>query len=67
MDYIVEGRYTYKVQKKVEADSEDQAIAIAVDEPLCEWDSIEQDSYFEDVSSVTLMTHKNIAEQLNLF
>ena len=47
MIYRIEGRYTYKVSKTVKADSKEQALAIAQEEPLCEWDCIEQDSYSE--------------------
>ena len=52
--YKVQGEYTYTVFKIVEADNEEQAKAIAQDdEPLCTWDAIEQDSYFESVESAT--------------
>jgi hypothetical protein len=52
--YKVQGEYTYSVFKIVEADNEEQAKAIAQDdEPLCTWDSVEQDSYFEYVESAT--------------
>jgi|TARA_R100000081_G_C4697597_1_gene105903 hypothetical protein len=47
MIYRIEGRYTYKVSKTVKADSKEQALAIAQEEPLCEWDCVEQDSYSE--------------------
>ena len=36
MIYKIEGRYTYKVSKTVKADNEEQALAIAQEEPLCE-------------------------------
>lgn len=52
--YRVQGEYTYTVFKIVEADNEEQAKVIAQDsEPLCAWDSIEQDSYFEYVECAT--------------
>ena len=52
--YNVQGEYTYTVFKIVEADNEEQAKTIAQDdEPLCTWDSVEQDSYFEYVESAT--------------
>ena len=47
MIYRIEGRYTYKVSKTVKADSKEQALAIAQEEPLCEWDCVEQNSYSE--------------------
>ena len=50
--YRVEGEYTYRVFKIVEADNEEQSKAIAQDEePLCTWDAVEQDSYSESVES----------------
>ena len=52
--YKVQGEYTYTVFKIVEADNEEQAKTIAQDnEPLCTWDTVDQDSYFEYVESVT--------------
>ena len=48
--YLIKGTYTYKVQKIIMADSEEDAMATyeAGDvEPLCEWDSQEQDTYHE--------------------
>jgi hypothetical protein len=52
--YRVQGEYTYTVYKVVEADSEEEAMLKAQDsEPLCAWDSIEQDSYFEYVECAT--------------
>ena len=52
--YNVQGEYTYSVFKIVEADNEEQAKTIAQDdEPLCTWDSVEKDSYFEFVESAT--------------
>jgi len=51
--YKVQGEYTYTVFKIVEADNEEQAKAIAQDdEPLCTWDTVDQDSYFENIESV---------------
>ena len=53
--YRVQGEYTYTVYKVVEADSEEEAMLKAQDsEPLCAWDSIEQDSYFEYVENATM-------------
>ena len=52
--YKVQGEYTYTVFKIVEADNEEQAKLIAPDiEPLCTWDTVDQDSYFEYVESAT--------------
>ena len=52
--YKVQGEYTYTVFKIVEAEDEENAIDIAIDsEPLCSWDTVEQDSYFENVLSAT--------------
>ena len=52
--YIVKGEYTYKVFKIVEADNEEQAKVIAQDsQPLCEWETVEQDSYSECIESAT--------------
>ena len=52
--YRVQGEYTYSVFKIVEADNEEQAKAIAQDdEPLCTWDTVDQDSYFEYIGSAT--------------
>ena len=52
--FKVQGEYTYSVFKIVEADNEEQAKAIAQDdEPLCTWDTVDQDSYFEYVESAT--------------
>ena len=48
--YRVQGEYTYIVFKVVEADNEEQAMQNAQDsEPLCEWESVDQDSYSEYV------------------
>ena len=53
--YRVQGEYTYRVFKIVEANNEEQAKASAQeDEPLCTWDYIEQDSYFEYVENATM-------------
>ncbi len=53
MMFKVKGIYTYNVEKIVEADDEQEAIDIALDsEPMCEWDSQEQDTYSEEVESV---------------
>jgi hypothetical protein len=53
--YRVQGEYTYTVYKVVEADSKEEAMLKAQDsEPLCTWDSIEQDSYFEYVECATI-------------
>ena len=43
---LVKGSYTYKVEKMVEADNEQEAIDIALNhsEPMCEWDSQDQDT-----------------------
>ena len=50
---LVKGSYTYKVEKIVEADNEQEAIDIALDSvPMCEWDSQDQDTYSEEVESV---------------
>ena len=52
--YRVQGEYTYSVFKIVEAKDEENAIDIAMDsEPLCSWDTVEQDSYFEKILSAT--------------
>ena len=53
--YRVQGEYTYRVFKIVEANNEEQAKAIAQDdEPLCTWDTVDQDSYFEYVENATM-------------
>jgi len=52
--FKVQGEYTYTVFKIVEAEDEENAIDIAIDsEPLCSWDTVEKDSYFENVLSAT--------------
>ena len=51
--FRVKGSYTYKVEKIVEADNEDEAVDIALDsEPMCEWDSQYKDTYSEKFESV---------------
>jgi hypothetical protein len=56
--FKVQGEYTYTVFKIVEAEDEENAIDIAIDsEPLCSWDTVEQDSYFENVLSATKETN----------
>ena len=58
--FKVKGSYTYKVEKIVEADDEQEAIDIALDfEPMCEWDSQDQDTYSEKVESVEEMSDDN--------
>ena len=53
MRFKVKGIYTYKVEKIVEADNEQEAIDIALDSvPMCEWDSQDQDTYSEEFQSV---------------
>ena len=38
--FKIKGSYTYKVEKIVDADNEDEAVDIALDsEPMCDWDS----------------------------
>ena len=52
-NFKVKGVYTYKVEKIVEANNEQEAIDIALDSvPMCEWDSQDQDTYSEEVESV---------------
>ena len=52
-NFKVKGVYTYKVEKIVEANNEQEAIDIALDSvPMCEWDSQDQDTYSEEVGSV---------------
>jgi len=54
MKFKVKGSYTYKVEKIVEANNEQEAIDIALDsEPMCEWDSQDQDTYSEEVESMS--------------
>jgi len=53
--YLIKGTYTYKVQKIILADSEEDAMATweaGNVEPLCEWDSQEQDTYHEIINSI---------------
>ena len=60
MKFRVKGSYTYKVEKIVEANNEQEAIDIASDfEPMCEWDSQDQDTYSEKVESVEEMSDDN--------
>ena len=52
-NFKVKGSYTYKVEKIVEANNEQEAIDIALDSvPMCEWDSQDQDTYSEEFQSV---------------
>ena len=52
-NFKVKGIYTYKVEKIVEANNEQEAIDIALDSvPMCEWDSQDQDTYTEEVESI---------------
>ena len=52
-NFKVKGSYTYKVEKIVEANNEQEAIDIALDSvPMCEWDSQDQDTYSDEVESV---------------
>ena len=53
MRFKVKGSYTYKVEKLVEADDKNEAVEIALNhsEPMCEWDSQDQDTYSEEVES----------------
>ena len=54
MKFRVKGSYTYKVEKIVEANNEQEAIDIALDsEPMCEWDSQDQDTYSEEIESMS--------------
>ena len=51
--YKVQGEYTYTVFKIVEADNEEQAKAIAQDdEPLCTWETVDQDSYMKALDEI---------------
>jgi len=53
MRFKVKGSYTYKVEKIVEANNEQEAIDIALGSvPMCEWDSQDQDTYTEEVESI---------------
>ena len=52
-EYIVKGTYTYKVQKKIKAKNKEDASFLAYDiQPLCEWDSQDQDTYLENITSI---------------
>ena len=51
---LVIGLLVFSSSDVKEADSEEEAMLKAQDsEPLCAWDSIEQDSYFEYVECAT--------------
>ena len=54
MKFKIKGHYTYKVEKIVEADDKDEAVETALNhsEPMCEWNSQDQDTYSEDIDSV---------------
>ena len=52
-EYIVKGTYTYKVQRTIKANNKVDALEEINDvEPLCEWDSQDQDTYSEVITSV---------------
>ena len=52
-EYIVKGTYTYKVQRTIKANNKVDALEEVNDvEPLCEWDSQDQDTYSEVITSV---------------
>ena len=60
-NFKVKGVYTYKVEKIVEANNEQEAIDIALDSvPMCEWDSQDQDTYSEEVESVEEVSDENL-------
>ena len=60
MKFKVKGSYTYKVEKTVEANNEQEAIDIALDSvPMCEWGSQDQDTYSEEVESVEEVSDDN--------
>jgi len=54
MKFKIKGSYTYKVEKIVEADDKDEVVETALNhsEPMCEWDSQDQDTYSEDIDSI---------------
>ena len=54
MKYLIKGSYTYKVENEIEASSKDEAFEIATNhsKPMCEWNSQDQDTYFEEVDSI---------------
>ena len=54
MKYLIKGSYTYKVEKVVDASSKNEAFEIAINhsKPMCEWNSQDQDTYFEEVNSI---------------
>ena len=52
-EYIVKGTYTYKVQRTIKANNKVDALEEINDvEPLCEWDSQNQDTYSEIITSI---------------
>jgi hypothetical protein len=52
-EYIVKGTYTYKVQRTIKANNKVDALEEVNDvEPLCEWDSQNQDTYSEIITSI---------------
>jgi|TARA_B110000967_G_C18853457_1_gene545839 hypothetical protein len=52
-EYIVKGTYTYKVQRTIKANNKVDALEEVNDvEPLCEWDSQDQDTYSEVITSI---------------
>ena len=52
-EYIVKGTYTYKVQRTIKANNKVDALEEVNDvEPLCEWDSQDQDTYSEFITSI---------------
>ena len=52
-EYIVKGTYTYKVQRTIKANNKVDALKEVNDvEPLCEWDSQDQDTYSEVITSI---------------
>ena len=52
-EYIVKGTYTYKVQKTIKAKNKEDAKFLAYDvQPLCEWNSQDQDTYSEIITSI---------------
>ena len=52
-EYIVKGTYTYKVQRTIKANNKVDALEEINDvEPLCEWDSQDQDTYSEVITSI---------------
>ena len=49
-EYLVKGTYTYKVQKKIKANNENEVIIDG--QPLCEWKSQDQDTYSEAIDTI---------------